>query len=149
MAKESQKQHLARYNWADRPKIEFKVACDVMEFAEFGKIYGFYDVTGYSHKKWLCVSDEYLWHWQSRFVPIQTTTVSVEITIIFCGLYYFFVIITIFLVVVTKWKLSYENGNFDKDIFLHWTRFTGDRLIAWSCGCWLRHFFSSFWWLPR
>jgi len=29
----------------DRPKIEFKVACDVIESVEFVKIYGFYDVT--------------------------------------------------------------------------------------------------------
>jgi len=33
---------------ADRLEIEFKVACDVTESVEFGKISGFYDVTGNS-----------------------------------------------------------------------------------------------------
>jgi len=47
-------------------------------------------------KKGLCHNNKYLWHRQSRFVPIQTTTVSVEITIIFCLLYYFLVTITFF-----------------------------------------------------
>jgi len=28
----------------NRPEIEFKLACDVMEAVEFGKMYGFYDV---------------------------------------------------------------------------------------------------------
>jgi len=31
---------------AERPDIEFKVACDVIESVEFGKIYGFYEITG-------------------------------------------------------------------------------------------------------
>jgi len=30
---------------ADRPEIELEVACDVIESVEFGKIYGFYEVT--------------------------------------------------------------------------------------------------------
>jgi len=30
---------------ADRSEIEFKVACDAIESVEFGKIYGFSDVT--------------------------------------------------------------------------------------------------------
>jgi len=30
---------------ADHPRVEFKVACDVIESVEFGKIYEFYDVT--------------------------------------------------------------------------------------------------------
>jgi len=30
----------------DRPKIEFKIACDVTESVGFGKVCGFYDVTG-------------------------------------------------------------------------------------------------------
>jgi len=34
-------------------------------------------------EKWLCHSNKNLRHWQSRFNPIQTTTVSVELTIIF------------------------------------------------------------------
>jgi len=29
----------------DRLEIELKVACDIIESVEFGKIYGFYDVT--------------------------------------------------------------------------------------------------------
>ena len=39
--------------------------------------------------KSLCHSNKYLWHWQSRFVPIQTTTASVEI-INFCPLHFVF-----------------------------------------------------------
>jgi len=39
---------------------------------------------------------------QSRFVPIQTTTVSVEILIIFRRLHYFLVTITFFSVTLTK-----------------------------------------------
>jgi len=31
---------------ADTPEVELKVACDVIESMEYGKIYGFYDVTG-------------------------------------------------------------------------------------------------------
>ena len=30
---------------ADRPDIEFKIACDVIESVEFGKMYGFYDTS--------------------------------------------------------------------------------------------------------
>ena len=30
---------------ADRPEIELKVACDVIESVDFGIIYGLYDVT--------------------------------------------------------------------------------------------------------
>jgi len=30
---------------ADRPEIEFKVACDVIESANFAEFHGFYDVT--------------------------------------------------------------------------------------------------------
>ena len=42
--KKSPKEPLVRS--ADRPEIEFKVACDVIESVKFGKIFGFYDVTG-------------------------------------------------------------------------------------------------------
>ena len=31
---------------ADRPEIELKVACGVIESVKFGRIFGFYDVTG-------------------------------------------------------------------------------------------------------
>ena len=34
-------------------------------------------------QKWLCYSNKFLWHGQSPFVPIQTTTISVEISLIF------------------------------------------------------------------
>jgi len=39
-----------------------------------------------STQKMTCHSNKYLWHWQSRFLPSQTTIVSVDITIIFCRL---------------------------------------------------------------
>jgi len=42
--KKSPKAHLEVQS-ANRPEIELKVACDVKEYAEFAKIYGFYDVT--------------------------------------------------------------------------------------------------------
>jgi len=31
---------------ADRPEIEFKVTCYVIDSAEWSNVYGFYDVTG-------------------------------------------------------------------------------------------------------
>jgi len=39
MKRKNPKQHLEP---ADRPDIEFKVACDVIESVKFGDIYGFY-----------------------------------------------------------------------------------------------------------
>jgi len=57
-------------------------------------------ISSSTHKKWLCHRKKQLW--QSRLFPMQTTTVSVETTIIFCCLYYFLVIIAIFRVTVTK-----------------------------------------------
>jgi len=57
-----------------------------------------------TRKQWLFHSNKNLWHWQLRFVPIQTTTVSVEIIIVFCHLYYFLVTITIFWLQFTDTK---------------------------------------------
>ena len=41
------KSSLNRYiQSADRPETECKVACNIIKSVKFGKIYGFYDVTG-------------------------------------------------------------------------------------------------------
>jgi len=53
------------------------------------------------------------WHQKSRFVPIQTTTVPVEVTIFFVAFYFILVTITIFLSNCKK-KLSCKNCYFEK-----------------------------------
>jgi len=67
---------------ADRPEIEFNVACDIIEAVKFGKIYGFYDVTSNFELHFRAISWLYLgaaFDLSSSFFELVLMAISTKI----------------------------------------------------------------------